>query len=33
MAAHPLVGDSEDLGKPAGNSLVHERPLLPLIYL
>ena len=28
-----LVGDSEDLGKPAGNSLAHQRPLLPLIYL
>jgi geranylgeranyl pyrophosphate synthase len=28
-----LIGESHALGKPAGNSLVHNRPMLPLIYL
>jgi geranylgeranyl pyrophosphate synthase len=28
-----LLGESNMLGKPAGNSLLHERPLLPVLYL
>jgi geranylgeranyl pyrophosphate synthase len=28
-----LTGDADVLGKPAGNSLAHGRPMLPLIYL
>lgn len=28
-----IVGDTEQLGKPVGTSLVRERMLLPLIYL
>ena len=28
-----LVGDARAVGKPLGNSLAHERPLLPVIYL
>jgi geranylgeranyl pyrophosphate synthase len=28
-----LVGDAQRMGKPVANSLMHQRPLLPLIYL